>query len=133
MMLVLAVSLALQSATEPEPPVSMDRIRARLAAPATLQLALPEPTAEFRIVIHEHPYWNDEPLGSNFKVPPMTALAAPAAPGSPEWFASQGAAGGGGVEMLSLIAHVRRALEERSARKEVQQAIAEFCAANSCR
>jgi hypothetical protein len=133
MMLLLAVSLALQSATEPEPPVSMDRIRARLAAPAPLQIALPEPTVEFRIVIHEHPYWIDEPLGSNFKVPPMTQLAAPAAFGSPEWFASQSAAAGGGVDMLSLIAHVRHTIQARSARKDVQRAMAEFCATNSCR
>lgn len=132
MMLLLAVSLALQSASEPEPPVSMDRIRARLAAPAPIQIALPEPAVEFRVVIHEHPYWNDE-APSPFKVPPMTALAAPAAPGSPEWFVSQGAAAAGGVEMLSLIAHVRHAIQERTARKEVQQAIAEFCATNSCR
>jgi hypothetical protein len=132
-MLLFAISLALQSVTEPELPVSVDRIRTRLAEPATLQIALPEPTVQFRIVIHEHPYWNDEPLGSNFKVPPMTALTAPAGVGSPEWFVSHSAAaGGGGVELLSLFAHVRHAIQERSARKEVQHAIAEFCAANSC-
>jgi hypothetical protein len=133
MMLLLVVALALQSAAEPEPPVSLDRIRALLAAPASIQIALPEPTVEFHIVIREHPYWTDEPLDSRFRVPPMTALAAPAAPGSPEWFLNQGAAAGGGVDPFSLIAHVRHAIQERNARKEVQQAIAEFCATNPCR
>ncbi len=133
MMLLIAVSLALQSATDPEPPVSMDRIRARLAAPAPIQIALPEPTVEFRILIREHPYWTDEPLDSRFRVPPMTPLAAPAAVGSPEWFTSQGAAAGGGVEMLSLFGHIRHAIEERRARREVQRALAEFCETNACR
>ena len=132
MMLLLAVALALQSATAPEPSASLDRIRSLLAAPATLQIVLPEPAVEFHIIIREHPYWIDEPPGSRFQVPPMTPITVPAAPGSPEWFASQSTAGGS-VDPGSLIAHVRHAIQERHARKEVERAIAEFCAANSCR
>jgi hypothetical protein len=35
--------------------------------------------------------------------------------------------------MFPLIAHIRHAIQERNARKEVQRAIAEFCEINSCR
>lgn len=132
--LVVALGvLGLQSAAEPDLPVSLDRIRARLAAPATLQIALPEPAADYRVFIHEHPYWTDEPLDSRFKVPPISALTAPTTPGSPESFIVQHIAPGGGVDLPSPVAQIRHAIQSRRARKEVERAIAEFCAANSCR
>jgi hypothetical protein len=129
MMVLLAVALALQSAAEPELAVSVEKVRAGLARPATFQITLPEPKVHFRILIQEHPSWTDEPPGWSFKAPPMTPLSAPAfgPPGS----IAGGSGKAGGVEMLSLIgasilvianaAHARHAIQERNAQKEVHQ------------
>ena len=128
-MVLLAMAMVLQTA-EAELPVSVAQVRARLARPAPLQtslLELPRPT--FRVEVREHPYWTDEPVAWNFTMPPMSPLVPPRSLGEPGIGTT---AAGVGFDPRSAIAAARHALRERAARKEVQKAVAEFCAVIGC-
>jgi hypothetical protein len=129
-MVLLVIALTLQTVAEPEAPLSVARVRARLAQPAALQIVLREvPRPIFRLEVRGHRYWTDEPQVWNFSTPPMSPLLPPQSIGESGIGAT---GGGGGVEVLSAIAAVRRSLKERAARREVQKALAEFCALHEC-
>ena len=123
-----------ESPTTADPAVSTERVRAALQRPSLLQLPQ-ETEAQFRIEIEED-YWK-----------PETALEAVR-----RWLATEGASspivltGSPGsapplvsVDMLQLamklkdtVNAARHARAERNARREVQKAIAEFCAGHDC-
>jgi hypothetical protein len=124
-----------ESPTTADPAVSTERVRAALQRPSLLQLPPKTNAAQFRIEIAED-YWK-----------PETALEAVR-----RWLATEGASrsiiltGSPGsapplasVDLLRLamklkdtVNATRRARAERNARREVQKAIAEFCAAHDC-
>jgi len=130
--------MALGAAQNPAPayePAQADaallRIRAKLAKPERLKIApdrdLPEPT--FRIEIRQHPYFTEVPFiwtfsggGVPFTAPGLEHTGATPAAGSV----------GGGTDVLPLFLSLKRALDEHSAKAEVQKALAEFCATHIC-
>jgi len=108
---------------------SLARIRTQLAHPARLQMALPKEAPTFRLEVRAHRYWTDKPFVAEFKVPPMSPLMAPRAPGEP----GIGAAGGGvGGDPYAAIAAVRRFFRQRAAEEEVRKTVAELCAVTAC-
>ena len=125
---LLAIAIGVQTG-EAELPVSVARIRAQLEQSPGLQIALPElPSPTFRVEVRGKRYWTDDPLIPNFTVPPMAPLLPPRTFGDP----AIGAVGGGGVDPFSAFAAARRAIQKRAARREVEKALAEFCAIYRC-
>ena len=131
---LFALALTAQDAAPPashpaaaETDASLTRIRARLASPETVRLStdreLPEPT--FRVEIHQHPYFTEVPFVWTFAgggvpfVPPHGDQIG----GTP--LVSSG-------NMLPLFVSLKRALDERAARAEMQKAFAEFCETHVC-
>jgi len=110
---------------------SLDRIRERLSQTSWLRISpdreLPHPM--FRIEIHEHPYFTERPFVWTFAGGgyPLTApgLERMGGSGLPKSF-------GGGNDILPMFTSLKRALDTRAARAEVQKALEEFCAAHSC-
>jgi|RhiMethySRZTD1v2_1073278.scaffolds.fasta_scaffold634650_2 hypothetical protein len=114
-------------------PASLARIGSQLARPVGMQIALPkEARPTFRVKVRARPYWTDELLVSQFKVPPMSPLLPPRLPGEPGIGAGAGGGGGGGVDPYKAIAAVRRFFQQRAAEKEVRQVLAELCAISAC-
>lgn len=98
---------------------SIARVRAALEKPPPV-IAAPEPKADFSIYIEAR-----RPLQDIFDVPPWATSGV-----APGW----GAAGTSStplfsVDVLPLLMAAKRAYAERSAREEVKQAIADYCAA----
>ena len=123
---LLAIAVALQAA-EPQATVSLDRLRAQLAQPAALPITIPDlPRPTFRVEVHEHPYWIDDPLAWHWDMPPMSPLVAPGS----AWLAGGGA--GGGTDVLPAIKAARRSRQLRAARREVVKDFADFCASHDC-
>ena len=122
----LGAVLALQSpvhaqAADPPLPVSMDRIRAGLNQPPT-RLQIPPPSADlptFRIEVRE-PLFTLEPVDEEPSDPTM---------GLP----SMGELLMNGIEHIrSAVVDYKRGRAERRARKEVDGALAAFCAVREC-
>jgi hypothetical protein len=111
-------------------PASLARIGKQVAQPAGLQIARPQETPPtFRVEVHEHLYWTDEPRANLFNVPPMSALAPPRSPGQP----SVGASGAGvGFDPYAAMAGVRHFFQRRAAEKEVREVLAELCVVTVC-
>ena len=130
--LLLALTLAGDQDAAPAPaalPVSLDRIRASLARQPALRITPPPPPATFRVEVIEHPFFADIPFEWNFATGGGFASSAPSAtPGAPPPLGHVN----GGSDILPLFGHMKRALAERAARREVQQTVAEFCATHSC-
>ena len=140
----LALALALQpSPTEPpdhELPVSFERIRAALQTSGGPPLILTERRPDFRVDINERRFWSDSPKAWQLEWIP------PAPPGGLYGFEQRQRLGQAwqaqplvSIELLSIsrasVAEIRKAQKaraERAAREEVRQALAAFCAANSC-
>jgi hypothetical protein len=113
-------------------PASLARIGSQLARPVGMQIALPkEARPTFRVNVRARPYWTDELLVSQFKVPPMSPLLPPRSPGEPG-IGAGGAGGGVGVDPYEAIAAVRRFFQQRAAEKEVRQVLAELRAISAC-
>jgi len=110
---------------------SLDRIRERLSQTSWLRISpdreLPHPM--FRIEIHEHPYFTERPFVWTFAGGgyPLTApgLERMGGSGLPKSF-------GGGTDILPMFTSLKRALDTRAARAEVQKALEEFCATHTC-
>jgi len=109
----------------------MDRIRERVSRAPSLRIPtnreLPQPT--FRIEIREHPYFTEVPFVWSFAGGgyPLTAPGIERMGGSglPKSF-------GGGTDILPLFTSLKRSIDRRAAKAEVEKAIAEFCATHSC-
>jgi hypothetical protein len=108
-------------AGEPQPAVSIERIRAALKQPPSpLRLASPSvETPTFRVEIREksfvlHPL-GDEPFDPTFGLPSVGELLM------------------SGIERIrSAAVEYKRGRAERRARQEVDDALAAFCAAHEC-
>ncbi|HEV3140351.1 MAG TPA: hypothetical protein VGY57_07555, partial [Vicinamibacterales bacterium] len=123
--------LAIALAAAPQSPVPADeaarsdaqltRIRAKLATPGRLRIStadrqLPEPT--FRIEIHQHPYFTEVPFIWTFAGGGMPLTA----PGLEHMGGSQlPRSFGGGTDVLPLFTSLKRALDERAAKADVQK------------
>ena len=110
---------------------SLSRIRVKLSQPERLHIAttreLPEPT--FRIEIHQHPYFTEMPFIWTF----AGGGYALTAPGLEHMGGSQlPKSFGGGTDVLPLFMSLKRSLDERAAKAEMQKALAEFCATHIC-
>ena len=121
---------------DPAPPSTSESLLARigrlLAQPSSLQIVLPQEAPTFRVEVHEHLYWTDEPpLLSTLRVPPMSPLLPPRSPGDPTLGAS-GAGAGVGIDPYAAIASVRHFFQQRAAEKEVREVVAELCAVTIC-
>jgi len=127
--LAMAITLGAAASTRaqtPAPDQSLDRMKAVLQHPP-LQLTLPEPEANFKIhieAIHpmheifEKPQWQLPPI--LWHVPAMGPSTA---------FGSMPILN---VNLLSIpraISAANHSAQERAARKDVQRAIADYCAA----
>jgi hypothetical protein len=122
----LGTILALQSpiqaqATDSQLPVSIERIRAGLQQPPPL-LQVPAPSGgipTFRIEVRERPFVlqpiDDKPFDPTFGLPSVGELLM------------------SGIENVrSAAVKYKRRRVERRARKEVDDALAAFCAAREC-
>ena len=109
-------------------PVSVERIRQALQRTPTLRITTPPPDPPtYRVQIIEHPYFRTEPHqwtydGGGYAVsgPNGTSSGMVWSPPLIQ------------VDALPMLAAAKQALGERAARREVQQAMAEFCAQYSC-
>lgn len=132
-MLAALLALALAAAAEEPPattalPVSLDRIREGLQRKPVLRIAPPPQPATFRVEIIEHPYFHAEPKPWDYRGGGFASSAPSATPGAPPPLGRVQ----GGSDILPIFAKAKHALDEHAARREVQQAIAEFCAQYSC-
>lgn len=125
LLLSLGTILALQAqiqaqAADQESPVSIDRIRAGLKRPPPLQIAAPSgdrPT--FRIEVRARPFvlqpTDEKAFDPTFGLPSVGELLMD------------------GIENVrSAAVHYKRRRAERRARKEVDDALAAFCAIRKC-
>ncbi len=133
-MLAPLVALALAASPQEAPPpqtswpVSLEHIRAGLQRTPTLRVTAPPPEPTFRTEIVQHPYFIEIPQTWTFGGGGYASSAPSAAPGAPSPLGHVE----GGTDILPLFARIPHALAERAARREVQQAMAEFCARYSC-
>jgi len=133
---VLAALLALTLVAPPQDapadtalPVSLARVREGLQRRSTLRINVPPPEpATFRVEIIEHPFFHAEPKPWDFNGGGYASSAPSATAGAPP----PGGRPPGGSDILPLFTKAKRALDEHAARREVQQAIADFCAQYSC-
>lgn len=122
----LGTILALQSpiqaqAADSQLPVSLERIRAGLKQPPSL-LQVPAPSGDiptFRIEVRERPFvlqpLDEKPFDPTFGLPSAGELLMT------------------GIENVrSAAVHYKRRRAERRARKEVDDAVAAFCAVREC-
>lgn len=125
LLLSLGTILALQSqiqaqAADQESPVSIDRIRARLKRPPPLQIAAPS---------GDRPTFRIEVRARRFVLQPTDEKAFDPTFGLP----SVGELLMDGIENVrSAAVHYKRRRAERRARKEVDDALAAFCAIREC-
>ena len=122
LILTVGAILTLQSqiqaqAGEQELPVSIDRVSAGLKRPPPLQIAAPSPT--FRVEVRARPFvlepTDEKPFDPTFGLPSVGELLID------------------GIENVRLAAvHYKRRHAERRARKEVDDALAAFCAIRDC-
>jgi hypothetical protein len=135
LLLGCAVACAGQAPAAPapsEPPVSVDRIRARLQQPTVLRQAV-ERQPDFRIAVTEE------------LTPPETVLEALRRDLTGDIYSKRIVPGAGttppliAVDVLQLAMALKRTLggalrirAERNARAEVAAALAEFCAQHDC-
>lgn len=133
-MLAVLLALALAAAAEEPPattalPVSLDRIRDGLQRKPVLRINAPAPEPPtFRVEIIEHPYFHAQPKPWDYGGGGFASSAPSATPGAPP----PGGRAPGGSDVLPLFTKAKHALDEHAARREVQQAILEFCAQYSC-
>jgi hypothetical protein len=121
---VPSAALQEQSPAVPDPPVSVERVRALLSRPPGLVIDLPEPVLTFHVEVQGRSLLrNPPPLWSTGPVTPQ-----PVAPfvGTPPLFT---------IDLLSIgqqfaAAHRKRA--ERLAREAAEQALRDFCATHAC-
>lgn len=115
---ILALPSQIQAqAGDQELPVSVDRISASLKRPPPLQIAAPSPV--FRIEVRARPFVlepvDEKPFDPTFGLPSVGELLMD------------------GIENFRLAAvHYKRRHAERRARKEVDDALAAFCAVREC-
>ena len=120
----LGTILALQSpiqaqAADSQLPVSMERIRAGLKQPSLLQIPPPGDIPTFRIEVRARPFVlqpaDEKPLDPTFGLPSVGELLM------------------NGIESIrSAAVDYKRRRAERRARKEVDGALAAFCAVHEC-
>ena len=109
-------------------PVSVDRIRRALQRTPTLRVSTPPPDPPtYRVQIIEHPYFRSEPHEWKYDGGGYASSGPSTTPGGIPWTPPLAQ-----VDALPMIAAAKQALGERAARREVQQAMAEFCAQYSC-
>jgi len=119
--LVLQTPIQAQQTDDPHVPVSMERIRVGLEKEPPL-LQLPAPSGEvptFRVEVREQlpvlPLVPEEPFDPTYGLPSIGELMMD------------------GVEKIrSSVVNYKRGRAERRARKEVEDALAAFCAARGC-
>jgi hypothetical protein len=146
----LALAFGIQSAdtvsvpeVSPDLPVSLVRIRADLARPAPLRIALPKPKADFHVEIRERPLYSPNLLGPVETL--WSTTPGPVPPGGLRAFEQRQRLGEQwsqpmlSVDLLSIAASVRTAITnarrssaEKAAREEVRRALAEFCSTHEC-
>lgn len=127
--LLLAVLLAAEpqgpapSAAPAADPAALRRIGAALAQPIRLRISVPQPT--FHVEIEEHPYFQERPFTWSWEGAGGVPAAAPHAPGigTPPLVE---------MDVLPLLRDAVHAISERAAEREVQRAVAEFCATHAC-
>jgi hypothetical protein len=112
----------------------MDRIRGALQREALVIPPIPDIAATFRVTVEETPFPVDGVLETMWR----DLARSPRLPAPAYTRPSMGGIGGG-VDVLGLvmdlanrIGDARRARNERAARREVEQALAEFCASHDC-
>ena len=119
---ILALQLPIQAqAVDSQLPVSMERIRAGLKRPSSL-LQVPPPSSDtptFRIEVRERPFTlqpvDEKPFDPTFGLPSVGELLL------------------NGIENIrSAAVDYKRRRAERRARKEVDGAVAAFCAVREC-
>jgi hypothetical protein len=129
-LLALALAAAAQdAAANTALPVSLDRIREGLQRKPALRISAPPPEPPtYRVEIIQHPFFRAEPKPWDYNGGGFSSSAPSATAGAP----SPGARPQGGTDILPLFTKAKRALDEHAAIREVQQAIADFCAHYSC-
>lgn len=114
----------LPSAAPGADPVALRRIAAALAQPVHLQISAPRPT--FHIEIQQHPYFRELPFT-------WTWVGAGGVPtGAPHATTGSGTPPLMQMDVLPLLRDAVHAMSERAAEREVQRAVAEFCATHAC-
>lgn len=114
---------AAPSAAPGADPAALRRIAAALAQPVRLRISAPQPT--FHIEIQQHPYFRELPFTWNWAGAGGVPTGAPHATGSGTPPLVQ-------VDVLPLLRDAVHAMSERAAEREVQRAVAEFCATHAC-
>lgn len=111
-------------------PVSMDRIRRGLQRTPTLRVDLPPPEPTFKVQIVQNPYFLEVPYKWDWGVRGGVPTTAPnvTATGGNQWTPPLISSG----NMLPVLTSFVHGFAERSAEREVQQTILEFCAQYSC-
>ncbi len=128
LLLAGAQGLSAQADPPPAPPaVSLERVRKGLERPQVLTLPDPEEMAYFRVTVEEKLVIDSvlDAMRRDLAARPGRPISAPASYHAP-------LAVGAGVELLGLARSVLRWRAERSARRTVQEALDEFCAAHDC-
>lgn len=132
MLLAVLFAMAGQpAAAQTGPPMSLERIRARLARPPALDLTVAQPAPHFHVEVQGRQFYRD--------IPPIWDTTGNVTPALPRSLSSQGAPALIQVDLsrlgrrgTSAIVKAREAKAARSGRQEVDEALRQFCVDQVC-